>query len=361
MKKKILFLINDLSGGGAEKILVDIINNLDKNKYDITCKVLFHRGIYRERVSTHIKYEYFSPILIRGYSWISRILPAKLMYKLIIRENFDLEIAFLEGVCTKIISGSNKKKIAWIHTEFNSENLYRQGFLNINEVNRAYSKYNSIVSVSNNVRESFEYFSNLQAVVLNNPIKIELNTLPYTNFNENYFNIVAVGRLVPVKGFDRLLQSIFEVSQNYDLKLYIVGEGEEKKKLEKKILDLGLENTVELLGYRKDVLNLIKAADLLICSSYREGFSTVVGEAILLGTPVLTTDCSGMKELLLDGKLGLIVNNDIESITNGMLTLLAEPERLEKYISNIDKVKSNFTFEERLKNIEKLIDTQMEN
>lgn len=361
LKKKILFLINDLSGGGAEKILVNLINSLDVNKYDITCKTLFNQGINRNLLKPHIKYEYYRENEIRWYPYICKILPSKLLHKIIIKKKYDLEVAFLEGPCTKIVGGSDGKSIAWVHTQFTEKQLFTDGYFNIKQAKKTYLKMDAIVSVSKDVETGLKQFIDVKTKILYNPILINYcQKEEQIDFDDNYINFVAIGRLNKVKGFDRLINSFSKLSEfNKGVRLYIYGEGPEKENLRNLIRNLNLDN-VFLEGYKENVQGYLKKADVFVCSSYREGYSTVANEAILMGVPVITTDCSGMKEILLNGKLGIIVENSENALYLGIKEIILNEKILDTYKQNIEKYKGFVDFESRLKEIERFLDQILE-
>ena len=120
MKIKVLFLIFDLGGGGAEKVLVQLVNSLPADKYDITVQTIFNVGPNKISLKPHIHYKYIFNKQFRGMRFLNRILSPKLLHRLFIREHYDIEIAYLEGVPTRVISGCANpmtKKYAWVHIE----------------------------------------------------------------------------------------------------------------------------------------------------------------------------------------------------------------------------------------------------
>ena len=123
MKKKILFLIESFAGGGVEKVFIDLINNMDISKYDITVMSIWDYGVRKKDLRKDVKYKSIFPN-IRGISRVFHNFVEKsdgsLLYKLGIREKYDVEIAFIEGRATKIIGASNNpnsRKIAWVHID----------------------------------------------------------------------------------------------------------------------------------------------------------------------------------------------------------------------------------------------------
>ncbi|HRH34315.1 MAG TPA: hypothetical protein PKY12_04620, partial [Catalimonadaceae bacterium] len=118
--KRILFFHPDLRGGGAEKVLVDLLNKLDTTQFEITLFTIFKEGVNRKNLSSSIHQKWFFKKVFRGYSVLQRIFPPSLLYWLFIRNKYDVVVAYLEGVPTRIVSGCsdpNTRKIAWVHTK----------------------------------------------------------------------------------------------------------------------------------------------------------------------------------------------------------------------------------------------------
>lgn len=366
--KKVLFLINTLGGGGAEKVLVNLVNNLNKDKYDITVKTLFDVGINRQLLSSNIKYDYVFKRVFRGNSHFLKLFPAKILYSLIIKDNFDIVIAYMHGVPTRIISGCNNvktKSIAWLHTDIRNSSL-QACFWNNNELVKSMSKFNKIVGVSKTVIQSFSEVTGIQDNLL---VKYNTNDIeqilkdseePVEErlFTSNRPKLCTVGRLVNVKGYDRLLKvhkRLIDTGVEHDL--FIFGDGEEKSLLDRYIKEHNLNNTVHLMGFHKNPYKFIKKCDLFVCSSRAEGLSTAVSEAAILGLPVITTMCSGMTEILGENnEYGLIVDNSEESLFQGILQLLKDRSLLNLYREKAKERKSFFSIEQTVKEVETLLD-----
>ena len=162
--KKVLFLINTLCGGGAEKVLVDTVNSLDREKYQITVQTLYDVGVFRDQLAPHIRYKTIISIennLLRKIvgKLLFCILNVKWVYNLFVRDTYDYEIAFLEGMPTKILSHStnhNANKIAWVHTDLLAfpDSVYAFG--TEEKEGQAYSCFDKVFCVSNAVQEAFE-------------------------------------------------------------------------------------------------------------------------------------------------------------------------------------------------------------
>lgn len=352
--KKILFINDYVSGGGVEKVMSDLINHLPKNEYDITVGAMIKNDDYTKLYSNDIHFLKISSDfdnLINNTNIIAKIIN-KLFRKYSIKKQqkwvnneYDIVVAFKEGDCMKWVSNLDKpKKLSWIHVDYSVFHWTGTLFKNNKESEiKCMEKFDKIVCVSKGVKDGVNQvlgdISNLE--VCYNPIDSEQiirkanETIEDLVKPKDKLLFVTVGRLTNQKGYDRLLEicSILN-KENYNYELWIIGEGEDYKQLQSMIQNNKLEN-VKLLGVRKNPYKYMKQADWFICSSYFEGFSTVLQEATVLGIPILTTDCAGAKELLGNNEYGIIVNNDFESLKNGMRDLFVKDDLLNYYQNKV--------------------------
>lgn len=376
-KKQVLFLIESLSGGGAEKVLTTLVNNLDESKFDITLCCVVNTGKYIAELNPNIQYAYIIPNInsLKGvkrwyysllYHLIYQWLPLKWVYKLFVPQNRDVEIAFVEGFATKLLSYSTNrkaKKIAWVHIDLEQFHWTKSVYKNIKEEQTCYQQYSQIITVSDTAQSAFKrVFKEVHVPIqtLYNPIdsneilskgKEEVSCVKSSNIR-----LVSVGRLVHQKAYDRLLRIVnLLIQQNYPIELWIIGEGEERGKLENYIRDNGLEKVVTLLGFQSNPYAYLTQCDLFVCSSVSEGYSTAVTEALILGLPVITTDCSGMNELLLNGKYGVITENSEEALYQGLKSILDHSKLLEYYKRQAKNRGKDFSLLNLLSPIEKLL------
>lgn len=334
--KKVLFLIHDLGQGGAEKVLVNLVNNMDKNKFDITVMSLFSGGVNEQFLSKEIKYIARYKHMIRGNSKLMKLFSPVFLHKHLIKEKYDIEISYLEGPCARIISGCKNPKtklVSWIHVEQHTIENLSKSFRNIYEAQRCYSKFDNVVCVSNFVKDDFVSILNYKkrCEVLYNTVESDkiqyLGKQPINvEFEKNSFNIVAVGSLKKSKGYHRLLSIMRKLTINgFNAKLYILGKGPLREELEKYIEKNGLSNVVYLLGYDLNPYRYVAKADLFVCASYTEGFSTAATESLIVGTPVCTVNVSGMKEMLGENnEYGLVTDNDENSLYDGISSLIID-------------------------------------
>lgn len=141
-----------------------------------------------------------------------------------------------------------------------------------------------------------------------------------------------MGRLTDQKNFLHLLRALPKLRRDgIPFRLQIIGEGQERKRLEEYIARKNLGDCVQLLGWQENPYPYIKAADIVVCSSRYEGLSTVVTEALILGKPVVTTPCNGMAELLGESRFGLIAEADDSGLHRALRRMLTEPDLRQHY------------------------------
>ncbi|GAA6381913.1 hypothetical protein I2900191A2_05590 [Intestinibacter bartlettii] len=368
--KKILFFIPNLMHGGAEKVLVNLVNNLDKNKYNITLQTIFDVGVNKQYLNKNINYKYIFKRLFKGSTSIFKLFSPRFLYKYLIRYEYDVVISYLEGPTARIISGCpyKSKKVNWIHTEIKDEHQLALGFRNSYEAKVYYAKFNKIICVSDTVKQNFSKISRLKETnidVLYNTNETEQilykskDIVEDIAFDKNTINICSVGKITKIKGYDRLTRVHKKlIDEGLNHHIYILGIGEDEDKINKYIKENNLQNTFTLLGFRDNPYKYVARCDLFVSSSYREGFSTAVTESLVVGTPVVSTLCSGAQELLgYNNEYGLVVENSEEGIYEGIKKLLEDRELLAYYKEKAIERGNFFSKEKTVKAVEDMIDS----
>ncbi len=347
-KKKILFFHFDLQGGGAEKVLVNLLNHLNPDKYDITLQLVFGLGVNMENIPSYVKVKCLFRHQFRGFSRFQRLFTPSFWHNRLIHESYDIEIGYMENFPTRIISACPNratKLIAWVHTPFDDFEDCIQSFKSMQEAEACYKKFDRIAFVSEESKNVFvKKFCEVKVpmIVLRNIndtkriIELSKKEIPIT-LSEETINICSVGRLIPVKGYERLLSVVRDLKQSTQKKfhLYLLGKGPCKEQLEKLIQSYAIEDVVTLLGFDDNPYRYVARMDLFVCSSFKEGFSTAVTESVVLGTPVITTNISGMSEILEKGKYGMIVENDEESLYRGIYQLINDVDMIHAFSEHI--------------------------
>lgn len=373
--KKIMFYTGGIGLGGVERVLLNILSSLDKNKFDIKLGLQYEdENIFENEIPDNINYKY-----MLSKDKIKKTLEIKkkkknLFYKLyysfllkkerkIIKEKYlefskdrDVIIDFKNSDYARVTSQeTNSKRVCWYHGSIKTTNTYKK---NPKKHRKNLNKYHKIIVICDDMKkEMIEMFPELENRIerIYNPFDFKkIKKMAEYSFyltkkekkliNERY--IVAVSRLdyIP-KGYPTLLKA-FKLAKENGLKekLYIVGEGADRIKIQNKITELSLENEVVLLGLQKNPYIWIKNAELFVHSSKNEGLPTVLIEAMILDIPIISTDCPvGPREILEGGKNGVLLEvGDYQAMAKKINQLIKNIEIRKQYIKNAQDSISRF-------------------
>ena len=305
---KLLFIISSLSNGGAEKILTLLANHFSHNNDVYIITLSKNKPFYKlEKKVTLIQlnlYQTSTSVYEALTNNIKRVITLRKTIKSI---QPDIIISFLTQTNIISIIATTFMNIPIIiaeHSIYNTENnngfwrLLRKGI---------YPFANTLILLTKYDAENYNFVAN--KAVIPNFISIE-----EANNNLKKENIIlAVGRLHPVKQFDKLIIMYSKIDTNY--KLLIVGEGKERKKLEILIKTLGLEDRVSLEGQRKNIYEYYKKAKIFVLTSKHEAFPNVLLEAMYFGCSIVSFDCDyGPRAIIENKKNGFLVNSEDEFI-----------------------------------------------
>ena len=341
--KKILFGITGLTIGGAERVLVDLANELSKS-YDITIFALYAKGELEKELNSNVKLKSLFKYSYKEMSKLKQkiVVPLKVLllknsiYNKNIKGNYDVEIAFLEGPITRLFSVKNKnvRKIAWVHNDISL--VFGKGLkarLKKYLDKKIYGKYNDLVFVSKeNMCDFDKTYTNLN--ISDEHKKVIYNYIDKERILEksqekvkllydyNCINFVTVSRLVYQKGIDRIIEVHKKlIESGYNHKFYVIGDGPEREKLENLIKENKVENSFFLLGQKENPYPYIKNADYFCLLSRFEGYGMVLEEAKILGKPIIITDTAA-REAVEDYDKKWILENSNDGIYNGLAEII---------------------------------------
>lgn len=366
MKKKILFLIHTLGGGGAEKALVNLVNHLDTEKYDIMVETIFSDGVNAKNLNSNIHYKCKKMPAPKGVSLFFKLIPASILCRYIIGTNdYDLIIAYMHGIPVKVISGEKKaKKIAWLHNGNPETSTMFTSWLSLESAIQAYDMCDAVVGVCKSVADAFSRYTGISNKVrvvyntldTNNILAQGRNDIPFT-IDKKKVNLVSTGRLGKEKGYSRLIEICSEFKrEGYCFRLYLIGSGMEEAALKSQVHQLSLEDEVVFLGYQENPYQYVDKCDLFVCSSYTEGLSTATIEALILGKAIISTDVSGAREILGDSEYGIIVDNSKDALKSGIKLFLDNPKRIREFERLAKKRREVFDLKWTVKQAESLFD-----
>lgn len=366
--KTILFLIPTFGGGGAERVLVNLVNNLDKKKYKVCVQTLFDTGINRQYLNEEVVYIPGWKSQFPGNVRVFRLFSPEFLYKRIIRQKYDIVVSYLEGPTARIVAGCpyDSKLVSWVHVEQKSKEAASYSYRSLKEYEKCAQRYDRTICVAETVKRDF-----LLTVSLEKPCSVLYNTNEDQEIvrkgsvraafigNPDNIRIISVARLRYEKGFDRLIVAHKRLlEEGFPHEMFVLGEGSEREKLEKLIRENDVQNTFHLMGFDSNPYKYVSRADLYVCSSRREGFSTAVTEALILGVPVVSTNCSGAEELLgKNNEYGIVVENSEEGIYSGLKQMLKNSDLLQHYRDKAKERGRFFSKEKTVKAVEGMLDT----
>lgn len=353
MKKWILFIMPSLPGGGAEKVLIDILKNFDYRLYEVTLFLEYREGIYLNDVPDEVRILSLHP---RNTIWFERLhrvlrtfhcyalfhaLVYKYMFLALLKgEKFDTAVSFMEGASIKFhsyITHKADKNLSWVHIDLKQKHWSLDFFQNNKDEFRAYQKMDKVVFVSEDVKRRFLELYAIQSekctVVYNLIDKNVIQQLAVSErMEKRKFTICMVGRLNKQKRYDRALRVAKRLKDaGYDFDLWIIGEGSLGEPLKAMSHEYEVDDCVFFLGFKKPPYPYMKVADLYLNTSEAEGFSLVNCEALCLGLPVVSTATSGPTELLDHSQYGLLVSEKEEDIYVGVKRMIDDADLHEEY------------------------------
>lgn len=380
MKKKLLITNDLIYGGGVEKLMYDLVMAWH-DKYDITVMSYKYDERFYDLFPKDVKYlsesvpkEYKNNIFVHVLSTINRRLYEATLKSRIEKMGFDVLLCMKDGGTTRSgLKYDIPVKYAWNHTDYNNHYYTEECFGSREAERLAMQQYNNIVCVSQDIKKGICDVigdpGNL--IVKYNPININLvkemakeivvdvDSLELPK-EQQPVRFVSVGRLNEQKGYTLLIEACKALEdEGYNFEVLVVGQheewGEESRRIQEAINRTGVTK-IKFLGGRKNSYKYMAIADWYISSSIYEGYSLVSQEAAVLDVPMLLTDCSGVRELLGDSEYGIVMPINTVAIYKAMKNVLEHPELHEYYKKKIIDRKAIITYQERIDEIEKLIE-----
>ena len=337
--RKILIFGYTLEMGGAEKVLIDILEAF-KDQVVVDLYLLKKEGSLLEKVPQNVsihtlRKNIFQYVLFRFFPLFRKFTINRIVNK----KQYDVAIGFMEGRSASWVADikQNIVKIAWVHNDVSKFDI---GISN-HEVNESYHKMNTIICVSNESKSSFIKKFNIQEdkvkVIFNliDEMSISEASRKY-DINKSRFTFVSVAKLRKQKGHDRLLKVVSRLNQmKYEFDLWIIGYGPEEENLKRIASNLNLNN-VYFYGLQNNPYPYIKAADCFILPSYFEGYGIVVKEALFLKKMIISTRVTGPTEILEGGRYGILVENSEEGLYSGMTEVLCSSTNVQVILNEVN-------------------------
>lgn len=345
-KKRLLFIDGPLGGGGAERVLIDILRNIDYSRYEVDLALICRGGVLMDQVPAQVRVIELWP----GYSWDYKLacrlskwlrcnwLLARKMNGPKLRRDYDMEISFLEGMPTKLgaLRTTAAKKAAWVHCDIFTHRYASAQFFKGEEL-AAYNRMDAVVNVSEASNNAFiKRFPGCTArkVIIHNPIdraKIERmasEAADNAKAEDSRLTVITVGRLTEPKNPARMLE-VAKMAKDHGLPVRFkwVGDGELRTDMERLRDEMGLHDIVEFTGFTKNPYQHIKAADIMMVTSDYEGFCLVICEAMCLGVPVISTRTAGPTEIIGANDYGVLTDLTAQALFDALRHWVEHPEQ----------------------------------
>lgn len=349
MKKKILFIGNSLDGGGAERILIDILRNFDYNRYDVDLVLIYGVGVYMKDIPSNVNY--LGAIYTGGTYIYENELPSvqsewqneSSAIKQLVKGHYDTIVSFIEGFAARFhqyLLNQASKNVSWVHIDLYVNHWSQECYESDQEEAKVYTLMDKVVFVSQSALDAFRrlfQYTKDNLTVIHNPIDKERITRlsKEREIIREVFSFVAVGRLCHQKRYDRMLKASKVLhDRGCDFQLNILGAGDLESEIKDQIQNFGLEDKVKLHGFVYNPYLYMKNSDVFLLSSDAEGFPTVVCEAMTLGVPVIGTNVTGTRDLLGNSEYGLLTDLSPESFADAMYQMYSD-KKLRAYFANM--------------------------
>lgn len=374
-KIKVLFRHRSMEMGGVEKVVLSMLQNLDKKKFDLTICLNINQGELRDSFPSDIRKVYIAKgkedlsknRFVRNLQLVKRKLLLEKAEKdpkiadSLLNEKYDVEIATTYSIYKTVLNSTNKnsKKIAWLHSDLTLEGFdpYRE------EIFKNMQQFDYIIYGSQQCKDSLEEkFPEVKfppgEVVLNAiPIKeIKEKSSEFIPQREEIPTFISVGRLHFRKGYKTLLEVHKKLlDDGFAHKIEIIGDGEDYEELLSRSKELNVEKSFMLLGTKLNPYPFVKNSDFYIMPSESEGWPLIIAETLILKKPILATNVGGIPEMIDHDTTGYLVEYSQEGLYEGMKKFLTDKELIKKIEKNLENIEEKFDSKKIFSAVEKII------
>lgn len=376
-KIKVLFRHRSMEMGGVEKVILSLLNNLNKEKFEMTLQVSLYQGELRDKVPSDIRYiknnkgkeDFSRQSLTRTFQLLVRNLKVRLFNlfpsisdKIYLKEKFDIEIATSYTDFEFVLNSSNKfsKKIGWFHSDITFPKLQPAVPKILNQI----PKFDYFIFGSQQTKDIFTQtypnFKLPENQVILNAIPIEdikqkaVEFVPDFGTKDPVF--VSVGRLHSRKGYHKLIEVHNKlIKDGFAHKIIIIGDGEEKDNLENLTKMHGVQNSFVLLGSLLNPYPYVKNADFFVMPSESEGWPLIIADTLILQKPILSTAVGGIPEMIRHLENGYLINYDTDEMYNAMTEFLSNTNMIEKIKKGLENSEKQFDNQKIFDAVENII------
>ena len=363
-KIKILFRHRSMEMGGVEKVMLSLMNNLDREKFEMTVCLNLNQGELRDEFPSHVRKVYLTDgkedfsknKIIQKIQLFQRRQKLEKLRKNpeivdreYLKENYDIEIAMTYNDFEPVLNSSNKnsKKVGWFHSEIQVPKLQPL----VPKILEHFPQFHYMIYCSEKIKNLMhEHYPNLnypkESVIINAiPIE-EIKQKANADFllpNAESKIFVSVGRLHTRKGYHKLMDAHKKLlNEGFQHTVIIIGDGEELPNLLEQQKNLGVEKSFVFAGNQMNPYPFIKNADFFIMPSESEAWPLVIAEALILQKPIIATKVGDVESMIEDRKTGYLIDYDTHEIYLAMKEFLTNEKLVSDLRENLTAIEKQF-------------------
>lgn len=361
-KINVLFRHRSMEMGGVEKVILSMLNNLSKDKFELTLLLNINQGELRNEIPKHVRKVYLTDGRedLSGNSVIQKVQLVKRKLRLqkalknpgiaqkILNNKYDVEIAPTYAAFSAVLNSVNKnsKKIGWFHSDITLPKLQPL----VPEILRQIPQFDYFIFGSQQTKDILiETYPDLkipESQVILNAIPIEELKEKALAFKPEFPEkpvFVSVARLHSRKGFHKLMDAHARLQKDgFDHHIIVIGDGEEMENLKKQAENLGVTDSFKLLGSSMNPYPYVKNADFFILPSESEGWPLIIADTLILQKPIISTNVGGIPEMIEHEKTGYLINYDTDEMYESMKKFLTDPELVSQINENLLDIEKQF-------------------
>jgi len=361
-KIKVLFRHRSMEMGGVEKVILSMLHNLNKEKFEITVCLNINQGELRDEFPPHIKKIYLTKgredlsknPLIQKIQLVRRNLRLKKAFRnpkmadVLLDENYDVEIATTYSAFSPVLNSlkKNSKKIGWFHSDITLPKLQPL----VPEILRQIPQFDYFIFGSQQTKdilvETYPELKIPENQVILNAIPIEELKKKAVAFNPGFPDkpvFVSVARLHSRKGFHKLMEAHARLLKDgFDHHIVVIGDGEERENLKKQAERLGVVQSFEFLGSLMNPYPYVKQADFFILPSESEGWPLIIADTLILQKPIISTNVGGIPEMITHEKNGYLINYETDEMYEAMKKFITDSELVSQITDNLKDIEKQF-------------------
>lgn len=363
-KIKVLFRLRSLEMGGVPRVVLDLLRNLPKDKFEFTLMLNLYQGELVKEIPADLKVivvekgkeQMSSNSFVQIMQLIWRRLKLEvydrfpsILYALKVPEKYDIEIASSYAEFDMVLNSpdKNSRKIAWFHTDVTYDVNQERAKERVDKMKKFDHVIFCAAHIRNVIEENYNVTYPSSSVVYNaiHTDEVKRKALEFTVDYEGLQKPVfcSVGRLHSRKGYHNLVNIHQKlINEGFQHSIAVLGDGEEKNNLTEQINQLSLNESFKLLGTKINPYPYIKNADYFVLPTRSEAYPLVINEALTLEKPIISTNVGGIPEMIDDGIDGILVNDNEEEIYEAMKKVFTQPELLTEIKKNTSESYKKF-------------------